>query len=65
MPLVPVHFEYLTGLRHIDVRNAHLTGSWDGEGRAAKQWSTTPMQAFMGEDGCPTTARSAARSAGA
>jgi 1,4-alpha-glucan branching enzyme len=53
MPLVPVHFEYLTGLRHIDVRNAHLTGSWDGEGRAAEQWSTTPMQAFMGEDGCP------------
>ncbi|MGB8527195.1 MAG: hypothetical protein WCD75_10210, partial [Rhodoplanes sp.] len=53
MPLVPVHFEYRTGLRHIDLRNARLTGSWDGNGQSSEQWSTAPMQAFAADDGCP------------
>ena len=53
MPTIPVNFEYRTGLRHIDLRNARLTGSWDGDGRPTEQWSTMPMQAFAAEDGCP------------
>ena len=53
MPLIPVHFEYRTGLRHIDLRNARLTGSWDGNGQSSEQWSTVPMQAFAADDGCP------------
>ena len=53
MPTIPVNFEYRTGLRHIDLRNARLTGSWDGDGRPTEQWSTVPMQAFAAEDGCP------------
>ena len=32
MPLVPVHFEYLTGLRRTALANARLTGSWDAPG---------------------------------
>jgi 1,4-alpha-glucan branching enzyme len=52
MPLIPVHFEYRTGLRHIDLRNARLTGSWDGNGQSSEQWSTAPMQAFAADDGC-------------
>ena len=73
MPLIPVHFEYRTGLRHIDLRNPRLTGSWDGAGRSAEQWSTAPMQAFAADDGCPAfratamlgDAKSAAAFAGA
>ena len=53
MPLIPVYFEYRTGLRHIDLRNARLTGSWDGNGQSSEQWSTVPMQAFTADDGCP------------
>lgn len=53
MPLVPVHFEYLTGLRRTALANARLTGSWDAQGRPADQWSTTAMEAFTAEDGCP------------
>ena len=53
MPLIPVHFEYRTGLRDIDLRNARLTGSWDADGRPSEQWSTVPMELFTAEDGCP------------
>jgi 1,4-alpha-glucan branching enzyme len=53
MPLIPVHFEYRTGLRHIDLRNPRLTGSWDAGGRLSEQWSTLPMEAFVADDGCP------------
>lgn len=53
MPLIPVNFEYRTGLRHIDLRNARLTGSWDGNGQSSERWSTVPMEAFLAEDGCP------------
>lgn len=53
MPLIPVHFEYRTGLRHIDLRNPRLVGSWDGGGRLSEQWSTAPMEIFTADDGCP------------
>lgn len=52
MPLIPVHFEYRTGLRHINLRKARLTGSWDGNGQSSEQWSTVPMEAFLADDGC-------------
>jgi len=57
MALVPVHFEYRTGLR-LDggrrpvFRNVRLSGSWDGAGRYADQWSTSPMADFTADDGC-------------
>jgi 1,4-alpha-glucan branching enzyme len=53
MSLIPVHFEYRTELRHIDLRDALLTGSWDGDGRPAGRWSTMPMRQFAADDGCP------------
>jgi 1,4-alpha-glucan branching enzyme len=33
--------------------NVRLIGSWDDEGRYSGVWSTTPMEDFIGEDGCP------------
>jgi 1,4-alpha-glucan branching enzyme len=53
MPLIPVHFEYLTGLRQPLLVGARLTGNWDGLGRLSQTWSETPMTAFTAEDGCP------------
>jgi 1,4-alpha-glucan branching enzyme len=50
---IPVRFEYLTGLRHIALRNPRLTGSWDAAGRVSAQWSTVPMESVLAEDGCP------------
>jgi len=53
MALVPVHFEYLTGLRRPFLTTALLTGSWDGLGRRSDSWSSTPMKPFTADDGCP------------
>jgi 1,4-alpha-glucan branching enzyme len=53
MALIPVHFEYLTGLRRPHFRSARLTGSWNGQGFASEQWATVPMQPFTATDGCP------------
>lgn len=53
MPLIPVHFEYLTGLRRSGIVAARLTGSWNAQGQAAEQWSTVAMQPFTADDGCP------------
>lgn len=53
MPLVPVTFEYLTGLRTSFLLGARLTGSWTAQGMRSDQWSTVPMQTFTAEDGCP------------
>lgn len=53
MPLIPVQFEYLTGLRQPLFVGARLAGSWDGQGRLSPTWSETPMTAFTAEDGCP------------
>jgi 1,4-alpha-glucan branching enzyme len=53
MALIPVNFEYLTGLRRPFLVSARLTGSWNAQGFASQQWSSTTMQPFTAEDGCP------------
>ena len=53
MALIPVHFEYRTGLRRPFIQSARISGSWTAAGFAAEDWSTTPMQAFTADDGCP------------
>jgi 1,4-alpha-glucan branching enzyme len=53
MALIPLNFEYLTGLRRPFLVSARLTGSWNAQGFASPQWSFTPMQSFTAEDGCP------------
>ena len=53
MPTIPVNLEYRTGLRGAVLLGARLTGSWNGQGMRSDQWSTTEMQAFTADDGCP------------
>ncbi len=53
MAMIPVHFEYLTGLRCPIFTSARLTGSWDDQGRCCPHWSAVPMEPFIAEDGCP------------
>ena len=53
MALIPIHFEYLTGLRRPFLVSARLTGSWNAQGVASEQWTATTMQPFTAEDGCP------------
>jgi 1,4-alpha-glucan branching enzyme len=53
MTPIDVHFEYLTGLRSPFLAAARLSGSWDDQGRFAEAWSSTPMEAFTADDGCP------------
>jgi 1,4-alpha-glucan branching enzyme len=50
---VRVQFVYLTGLKRDIFQNVRLKGSWDGDGRYSDDWSTTPMEPIVGEDGCP------------
>jgi 1,4-alpha-glucan branching enzyme len=53
MALIPLTFEYLSGLRAPFLVSAKLTGSWDAQGFASEQWSSTTMKPFTAEDGCP------------
>ena len=53
MPLLPVIFEYITGLHFPDITGARLTGNWDARGLRSDQWSEVPMTAFTAADGCP------------
>ncbi|WP_089726815.1 alpha-amylase family glycosyl hydrolase [Candidatus Thiosymbion oneisti] len=53
MALIPVHFEYRTGLKPQLFTNARLGGTWDSSGRLAEDWRFTPMQEFTANDGCP------------
>lgn len=53
MALIPIRFEYLTGLRQPFLVNARLTGNWNAQGLRSEQWATVPMEAFTAEDGCP------------
>ena len=48
-----IQFFYLTGIKPPLFTNARLQGSWDANGQYSDQWSTTPMTAITGEDGCP------------
>jgi 1,4-alpha-glucan branching enzyme len=54
MPTRPVQFHFLTGLRRPIFHNARLVGSWDQAGRYADQWTESPMQETLGDDGCPS-----------
>ncbi len=53
MALIPLSFEYLTGLRRQFLVNARLTGNWDAQGLRSEQWTEVPMTAFTAADGCP------------
>lgn len=53
MALIPVNFEYRTGLRRPFILNARVGGNWDVTGRLAESWTFVPMQPFTGDDGCP------------
>lgn len=53
MALIPVNFEYLTGLQRPFFVSARLSGNWNAQGRRSEQWSSVPMTAFTAEDGCP------------
>ena len=48
-----VEFLYITGLKRAIFRNARLRGSWDANGRYSNDWTESPMQEGVGEDGCP------------
>lgn len=51
--LQTVRFTFLTGMAQDVFSNAKLTGSWDANGLASATWSSVPMTAATGEDGCP------------
>ena len=51
--LIPVHFEYRTGLRRPFLMAAQLSGSWNAQGMRSEAWSSLPMQPFTADDGCP------------
>jgi 1,4-alpha-glucan branching enzyme len=44
--VITVRFTYLTGIKRQLFRNARLAGSWN-------DWAETPMNAIVGDDGCP------------
>ena len=52
-PKIAVQFVYAPSLKRAVFRNVRLVGSWDDDGRYSSDWSTTPMQESIGEDGCP------------
>src|SRR5215469_2878485 len=49
----PVHFVFNTGISRPVFSNVRLSGSWDSSGNPSSNWSSTPMQAITGTDGCP------------
>jgi 1,4-alpha-glucan branching enzyme len=48
-----VEFQFITGLKRAMFHNARLRGSWDRNGRYSDDWTESPMQEEVGEDGCP------------
>jgi len=48
-----VEFQYLTGVKRAIFRNARLRGSWNASGRYSDDWTESPMQDAVGDDGCP------------
>ena len=53
MPRQKVEFQFITGLKRAIFRNGRLRGSWNGNGRYSADWTESPMQEAIGEDGCP------------
>src|ERR1051325_7921297 len=60
MPMQTIEFQYVTGLKRSMFRNARLRGSWNANGRFSNDWTETPMQDAVGEDGCPMFSASVA-----
>jgi 1,4-alpha-glucan branching enzyme len=48
-----VRFEWLSGIRREVFSSLRIRGSWDRAGRTSNDWTTSPMQPFVAEDGCP------------
>ncbi|MGA8477902.1 MAG: hypothetical protein WB696_08090, partial [Chthoniobacterales bacterium] len=48
-----VRFVFNTGISRPVFSNVRLSGSWDSSGNPSANWSSTPMQAITGTDGCP------------
>ena len=53
MPTQNVEFQFITGLKRAIFQNGRLRGSWNGNGRYSADWTESPMQDAIGEDGCP------------
>jgi 1,4-alpha-glucan branching enzyme len=53
VPKQNVEFRFITGLKRAIFRQARLRGSWNNQGRYADEWTESPMNATVGEDGCP------------
>ena len=53
MALQKVEIQFITGLKRATFRNPRLRGSWDRDGRYSDDWTESPMQEELGEDGCP------------
>jgi 1,4-alpha-glucan branching enzyme len=47
-----IEFQYITGLKRAIFRNGRLRGSWDARGRYSTDWTESPMQEAVSEDGC-------------
>ena len=53
MAMQKVEIQFITGLKRATFRNPRLRGSWDRDGRYSDDWTESPMQEELGEDGCP------------
>ncbi|HMH24589.1 MAG TPA: alpha-amylase family glycosyl hydrolase [Puia sp.] len=53
MPTHRVSFRYKTGIKKDLLNNARLRGSWDPQGVYSDQWTESPMQPIVADDGCP------------
>ncbi|MGH9175514.1 MAG: alpha-amylase family glycosyl hydrolase, partial [Vicinamibacterales bacterium] len=60
MATLTITFQYFTGLKRAIFRNGRLRGSWDASGRYSNDWTESPMQEGVGEDGCPMFSASVA-----
>jgi len=60
MAVQTVELHYVTGLSRRMFRNARLRGSWNTSGRYSTDWTESPMQEAVGEDGCPVFTASVA-----
>ena len=53
LPMPVVRFEWWSGIRQSPFSRLRISGSWDNAGHYSDSWTTSPMQAFVAEDGCP------------
>src|SRR5687767_7805980 len=53
MTMRTIKLVFVTGLKRPIFSNVRLSGSWDANGHYSDNWSESPMQQQIGEDGCP------------